>query len=635
MTAPIDAHEPGGPTDQADPRHRVRDALGVTGSTDVPPLRTVVRESGVGWYPLVAISALVLASEIFGFAVVVLGPEISRSLGISASALAGILSVKLLAVSVATLPLAAAVQSHPRRASLSVTAAFVWAALALVAVTVVGPWGLALVLVADGLATGTVRALHQPLLLDTYPVAGRMRVLASYQAATTAGSVAAPLAVAALASWADLTWRGTMLGVSVLVLGAALVSVRLRDPGVGRWDTDRARDAIADTTDDAGAPGPGPVAPEGTAVPELRFGEVVRRLLMIPTIRRALAAQAVLGLMLVPYTTFLLFFLEERWQFGPTARAVFFALTSLGGVVALRWFAPIGERLFRRDPALLIRTASWVLAASVLVVVPAALSPFLVPMIALFALSTALSTVMGPAVSLAVLSIVPAKFRPHLAALAGIYLAGIGGVAGALLLGSLDRRFGVAGALVGVVIPGVVGALVLRSSSRTIDGDLDRMIDELVEDETRAADRRAGRRAPLLEVRHVDHSYGQVQVLFGVDFEVQAGEIVALLGTNGAGKSTVLRVVSGARAAQPWHRALRRPGRHVARRRTSGAARHPAGRRRPGRVRRHDRARQPARPGPLARRRHPRRHRRCRPCARRVPPSRRAAEPDGGHALGW
>ena len=43
----------------------------------------------------------------------------------------------------------------------------------------------------------------------------------------------------------------------------------------------------------------------------------------------------------------------------------------------------------------------------------------------------------------------------------------------------------------------------------------------------------------------IDVAYGQTQVLFGVDLEVAEGEIVALLGTNGAGKSTVLRAVSG------------------------------------------------------------------------------------------
>ena len=52
-------------------------------------------------------------------------------------------------------------------------------------------------------------------------------------------------------------------------------------------------------------------------------------------------------------------------------------------------------------------------------------------------------------------------------------------------------------------------------------------------------------RAKLLVCRDVDVHYGQVQILFNVDFDVDDGEIVALLGTNGAGKSTLLRAISG------------------------------------------------------------------------------------------
>ena len=52
-------------------------------------------------------------------------------------------------------------------------------------------------------------------------------------------------------------------------------------------------------------------------------------------------------------------------------------------------------------------------------------------------------------------------------------------------------------------------------------------------------------RAPLLELRDVHFSYDSVPVLFGISFHVDDGEILGLLGTNGAGKSTVLRVLCG------------------------------------------------------------------------------------------
>ncbi|HET7483441.1 MAG TPA: ABC transporter ATP-binding protein [Actinomycetota bacterium] len=49
----------------------------------------------------------------------------------------------------------------------------------------------------------------------------------------------------------------------------------------------------------------------------------------------------------------------------------------------------------------------------------------------------------------------------------------------------------------------------------------------------------------MLELTNVSAFYGPIQVLFGINLSVGDGEIVALLGTNGAGKTTILRVVSG------------------------------------------------------------------------------------------
>jgi branched-chain amino acid transport system ATP-binding protein len=49
----------------------------------------------------------------------------------------------------------------------------------------------------------------------------------------------------------------------------------------------------------------------------------------------------------------------------------------------------------------------------------------------------------------------------------------------------------------------------------------------------------------LLEVKDVHTFYGNIEALKGISLEVQEGEIVTLIGSNGAGKSTTLRSVSG------------------------------------------------------------------------------------------
>ena len=49
----------------------------------------------------------------------------------------------------------------------------------------------------------------------------------------------------------------------------------------------------------------------------------------------------------------------------------------------------------------------------------------------------------------------------------------------------------------------------------------------------------------MLEVRDLHVSYGAINAVQGVSFELDKGEIVALIGSNGAGKSTILRTISG------------------------------------------------------------------------------------------
>jgi branched-chain amino acid transport system ATP-binding protein len=49
----------------------------------------------------------------------------------------------------------------------------------------------------------------------------------------------------------------------------------------------------------------------------------------------------------------------------------------------------------------------------------------------------------------------------------------------------------------------------------------------------------------LLEIKDLHVRYGEIVALRGVSFTVEEGQVVTLLGANGAGKSTTLRAISG------------------------------------------------------------------------------------------
>lgn len=50
---------------------------------------------------------------------------------------------------------------------------------------------------------------------------------------------------------------------------------------------------------------------------------------------------------------------------------------------------------------------------------------------------------------------------------------------------------------------------------------------------------------PLIELKQLAKSFGGVPAIAGIDLAVDAGQIVGLVGENGAGKSTVIKLLSG------------------------------------------------------------------------------------------
>src|SRR5207247_8729845 len=65
----------------------------------------------------------------------------------------------------------------------------------------------------------------------------------------------------------------------------------------------------------------------------------------------------------------------------------------------------------------------------------------------------------------------------------------------------------------------------------------------------------------MLEARRLSAGYGAARVLFDVELAVRRGEVVALLGRNGAGKSTTLKTLMG--LIQPFSGAVHFDGRRV------------------------------------------------------------------------
>jgi ABC-type branched-subunit amino acid transport system ATPase component len=163
----------------------------------------------------------------------------------------------------------------------------------------------------------------------------------------------------------------------------------------------------------------------------------------------------------------------------------------------------------------------------------------------LYAVGIATFAVATAAIGTALGNLVPARMRVHAASLANIALYGAGGLVGQFLLGSIYDSSGPTVAILSITVPGVVAGIVVFSAGRTINADLDRTVDEIVEQEEVRQLVAGGTRLPMLSCRGIDAGYDGIQVLFDVSFSVDEGELVALLGTNGAGKSTLLKVISG------------------------------------------------------------------------------------------
>ena len=458
-----------------------------------------------GRLPRWALVALALPVWISIPLVSVLTRDLGVTLGAGESGALNASVLRLLLSAAMAIPVALIAGRRTRWTALAVTAA-AWAITSIASAAIVPEsagftmaWSLAGVadvsgFVAIGLLVGV--AHEQGGRASTFRL-----VVALWFASVAFGSLVSGIG----GPWLALNWRGILVAMIGLVVPGAFAAATMRfdvDPRV----LERAR-----------------------RTPSLTLGELCGATVANTGRRRGLLSVGLSGSVVFTWLSFGPSLLRLRWGFSTTGAALVVAATmaaaaTLAGAVARpcglgRSGAVIGPVLFVGALAL-----------------PGPKPAFVALLIGAFA-------VIGLGLACAFTDVAAAadeETRPMATALGYLAFA-VGGAVGVLLASTVDRRFGTAVGLVVCSVPALLAALVNIAVPVPADGEspLVRPVDEhdpLVHGD---GDR------PLLELKDIDVFYGSIQVLFGVNLTIHHGEIVALLGTNGAGKSTVLKVIAG------------------------------------------------------------------------------------------
>jgi ABC-type branched-subunit amino acid transport system ATPase component/predicted MFS family arabinose efflux permease len=383
-----------------------------------------------------------------------------------------------------------------------------------------------------GIAKSATIPVHGSLIADSYPIGVRGRLSA---ATMGSGLLVAALSPALVGGIADLAggiegwrWAYFLLGLPVLVL--AVLALRIKEVPRGQFEM---QDVLGEVID--------------TRQPPMSIEAAFARLKQIRTMRTVMLAFAAIGFGLFTGPVLQNLYVEDRFGLSALERGL---LGSLGGlfVVAVLPFVARGyDARFREDPAKALRMVG-LLILPVAIAVPV---QYAMPSPVLFAIASVVPQVLFmlafTMISPILQAIVPYRLRGMGSALGSIYVFFIGATAGALLAAFFTDAIGPRAAVLLLVVPSsIIGGLLILRSSSFIKNDLSLVVAELREEmEEHRRQQADPDDIPALQVNNIDFAYGHVQVLFDVGFEVRRGEVLALLGTNGAGKSTILRVIAG------------------------------------------------------------------------------------------
>jgi ABC-type branched-subunit amino acid transport system ATPase component/predicted MFS family arabinose efflux permease len=384
-----------------------------------------------------------------------------------------------------------------------------------------------------GVAKSNTYPVQGSLVADTYPIAVRGRVNATVAGGARLAAVLSPAIVggiAALAGGRD-GWRWAYLVLALPTIPLAIFAFRMPDAPRGRPEM------LAVLGEEVG----------DTASIPIPLTAALERCNRIHTFKTMLLGFAALGFGVITGPVLQNLYLDRHFHLGTFGRGVVMTVTGFGALVVLPFVAKRYDAEYRRDPAAVLRMIG-LLIMPVAVILPV---QYFMPNATLFAIVGILpGALLLSAVVMVVpiiQSVVPHRLRGLGIALGSTYVFLAGATLAAILAAFFTDAFGPRGAMLAVGIPSTfLGGLLIRRGASSIKRDLSAVVSELRSelDEQRRQDVEP-ENVPAIQVSSIDFAYGHVQVLFDVGFEVRRGEVLALLGTNGAGKSTILRLIAG------------------------------------------------------------------------------------------
>ncbi|HET6911101.1 MAG TPA: MFS transporter [Mycobacteriales bacterium] len=369
------------------------------------------------------------------------------------------------------------------------------------------------------------RPSHQSLLADYYAPATRAGVFSVWRMALPLGLLVGPLLAGGVA--AVSSWRVAIAVLAVPSIALLLVSRRLVEPPRGVQDrlAAGADESTAATSEDAPS-----------------WEEAWRTLNGVQSMRRIWRSLPFLVGGILGLGVLLPLYYQDEFLASDAVRGV---ITASGGpalFVGLVVGIPLTRRLLLTRPSQVLRL--FALAASVgaagLVVVAVAPSVWVAAVGADF--GQLCFAMLLPGFGALTSLIIPPRARGL--SFSVIEIWALPGLVFVILATRIGDAYGFRWSIVAMTAVFLVGGYIVASAGGKVRGDITKMQTAArAQAEARLARERG--EAKLLITRGLDVCYGQVQVLFGVDFDVADGEIVALLGTNGAGKSTLLKAICG------------------------------------------------------------------------------------------